>query len=171
MGFVFYPGETHILYPNRVLSELMEIIENPSAPAPQHPGKHPLRMMRIYGLIPTSFCILVGSIAVSMAALAFTPVSLHAESLKEAAANIIRNKGCAACHYVPGVPEAMGRLGPSLKNLSKRVRIVGGQLENTPDNMRDWLKNPKEVKPSTMMPNLGLSDREIEILLEFFQTL
>ncbi len=94
-----------------------------------------------------------------------------AESLKSAAEKIFEAKGCKACHYIPGIPGAAGTLGPSLKNLKNRPRIADGVLENTDENLREWLKNPKNVKPNTMMPNMGLEDSEIEILLKFFNTL
>ena len=68
-------------------------------------------------------------------------------------------------------PGAAGTVGPSLKNLKNRPRIAGGVLENTDENLREWLKNPKSVKPNTMMPDTGLEDSEIEILLKFFDTL
>ena len=43
-------------------------------------------------------------------------------------------------------------------------------LKNTPANLRTWLKNPKRVK-ITMMPNLQLTDSEIETLIGFLHTL
>ena len=86
----------------------------------------------------------------------------------EAAAKaIMKSKSCGGCHYIPGVPGAMGTIGPSLKGLKNRVMIAGGKLENTPDNLREWLKNPKSILPATMMPNLGLEDAQIEVLIEF----
>ena len=86
----------------------------------------------------------------------------------EAAAKaILKSKSCGGCHYIPGLPEAMGTIGPSLKGLKDRPMIAGGKLENTPENLRDWLKNPKRILPSTMMPNLGLEDAEIEVLVKF----
>ena len=101
---------------------------------------------------------------------ATTPTA-RAESLKSAAEKIFEAKGCKACHYIPGIPGAAGTVGPSLKNLKNRPRIAGGVLENTDENLREWLKNPKSVKPNTMMPDTGLEDSEIEILLKFFDTL
>jgi cytochrome c2 len=81
---------------------------------------------------------------------------------------IMRARGCVACHIIPGIPEAMSTLGPSLKGLSQRKRIVAGTLTNTEVNLRKWLANPKRVKPDTMMPNLGLSQEEVDVLVEYF---
>jgi cytochrome c2 len=55
-----------------------------------------------------------------------------------------------------------------LKGLRDRARILGGTMKYSTKNMEKWLKNPKAVKPDTMMPNTGLSDEEIEILIQFF---
>jgi cytochrome c2 len=94
-----------------------------------------------------------------------------AAGAKTRAAEIITTRGCSACHFVPGIPQAVGTLGPSLKGFSSRPRIAAGRLENTEENLRRWLQNPKAVLPATMMPNLGLDDEEISVLIEFFQTL
>ena len=63
------------------------------------------------------------------------------------------------------------KAGPSLKGLSERKRIVGRTLKNNPENMKVWLKNPKSVMPGTMMPNMGLTDEEIEVLIVYFDTI
>ena len=90
----------------------------------------------------------------------------------EAAAKaIVKSKSCGGCHYIPGVPGAMGTIGPSLKGLKNRTMIAGGKLENTPDNLRDWLKNPKSILPETMMPNLGLEEAELDLVIAFLNKL
>jgi len=81
----------------------------------------------------------------------------------------METKGCGGCHYIPGVEDAYGDAGPSLKGISKRKRFLGGKLKNTPANMKAWLKNPGAVKSGTMMPNTGLTDEEADILIEYFK--
>lgn len=124
------------------------------------------------GGIPANAPLLTFLLAATMlAALAVDPPQAMAQSLKAEAAKILNARGCVACHYIPGIPEAKGTVGPSLKNLKNRPRLAGGVLKNTPENLRDWLKNPKKIKENTMMPDLGLDDGEIEILMKFFDTL
>jgi cytochrome c2 len=84
---------------------------------------------------------------------------------------VMRTKGCTACHIIPGIPEAKGTMGPTLKGMGTRKRIVGGMFGNTDKNMRRWLKYPKKLKSGTMMPNVGLSDDEVESLVQYFKTL
>jgi len=47
--------------------------------------------------------------------------------------------------------------------------MIAGVLENTPENLARWLRDPDSVKPGTTMPNLYLSDVEIQILVEHLQ--
>ena len=82
-------------------------------------------------------------------------------------------KGCIACHVAPGVPGASGTIGPNLTgvgNQSRRPQLAGS-LPNNADNLRHWVKDPQAVKPGTMMPNLNLSDKEVDDLVAFLQTL
>ena len=84
---------------------------------------------------------------------------------------LLQAKECGACHVIPGVKGAYGKAGPSLKGLRLRKRIVGGALKNSRKNLKAWLKNPKSVMPGTWMPNTGLTDKEVEILIQYFDTI
>jgi len=84
--------------------------------------------------------------------------------------SLISLKGCAGCHMVPGVPGAVGRVGPDLNKFASRPKIAG-VLDNTPENLAKWLKNPPGVKTGTLMPPLGLSTPEIDALVKFLSTL
>ena len=84
---------------------------------------------------------------------------------------LLQAKACGACHVIPGVQEAYGKAGPSLKGLKERKRLLGGRLENNQENMKAWLKNPDSIKSGTLMPNTGLTDEEVEILIRYFNTI
>ena len=84
---------------------------------------------------------------------------------------LLQAKECGACHVIPGVKGAYGKAGPSLKGLRLRKRIVGGALKNSRKNLKAWLKNPKSIMPGTWMPNTGLTDKEVEILIQYFDTI
>src|SRR5215216_4628319 len=83
---------------------------------------------------------------------------------------LLIEKGCGACHTARGVPEATGSIGPNLTGIASRPRIAD-TLPNTPENMKRWIINPSVVKPGTMMPPLGLSDKEADDLVSFLETL
>jgi cytochrome c2 len=108
-----------------------------------------------------------GAAALVLAAMA---VCGNAMSSTQAKA-ILKAKACGSCHIIPGVEGAYSKYGPSLKGLGGRSRIVANTMENNAENMKDWLRNPKAVRPDTLMPNMGLSDEEIEILIEYFKTI
>ncbi len=75
-------------------------------------------------------------------------------------------KGCTACHVAPGIPEAVGTIGPSLAGVASRPTIAGGKLQTSAENVKTWLKDPPAVKSDTQMPKLQISDAEIEALTQ-----
>jgi cytochrome c len=86
---------------------------------------------------------------------------------------LFTSKGCVACHVAQGVPGAVGTIGPSLNGLGdpvKRAQLASGE-PNTPANLRGWIQEPQKKKPGTMMPALGLSDKESDDLTAFLVTL
>lgn len=71
----------------------------------------------------------------------------------------IARHGCGACHVIPGVRGAKGRVGPKLEDFSAQVYIAG-QLANVPDNLILWIQNPEAYSPGTAMPDLNVSEGE-----------
>ncbi|HSH80431.1 MAG TPA: cytochrome c oxidase subunit II [Herpetosiphonaceae bacterium] len=88
---------------------------------------------------------------------------------------LFQTKGCVGCHAIAGFPEAQGRIGPDLTHVGSRQHIVAGWLENTPDNMRRWLRDPNEVKPDNYMGAVVkrgyLNEDEIEALTAYLESL
>jgi cytochrome c len=72
---------------------------------------------------------------------------------------LMQHYGCAACHAIPGVAGAEGRVGPPLWAMGDRVYIAG-VLPNTEDDMVRWLRDPRQVNPLTAMPQTGVSEQE-----------
>jgi mono/diheme cytochrome c family protein len=83
---------------------------------------------------------------------------------------LIVQNGCGSCHMIPGISGANGLVGPPLLYWSRRG-FIGGELENTPDNLIRWLKNPKAVEPGTDMPNLNLSDEDARDIATYLYTI
>jgi cytochrome c2 len=63
--------------------------------------------------------------------------------------------GCVACHTIPGIRLARGKVGPKLEGLSERVYIAG-VLPNTPENLISWIQHPRRIDPKTAMPETGI---------------
>ena len=76
-------------------------------------------------------------------------------------------KGCITCHMNAKVPNSSdywtinmeGATNTNLTNFSA-----------SPEILRIRLKNPQDAKSDTQMPNLGLSDAEIEALIAFINS-
>ena len=83
---------------------------------------------------------------------------------------LFQTRGCAACHTIEGTPAA-GKIGPNLTHVAGRGVIAGSVLHFTPEDLRTWLKDPPAVKPGSIMPNLGLNDHELDVLVAYLQSL
>jgi len=74
--------------------------------------------------------------------------------------------GCGGCHALSGAVQAQGKVGPPLTGVSQRG-IIGGRLENRPDNMRRWIQDPQGVSPGTAMPNLNVTPADARDLTAY----
>ncbi len=81
---------------------------------------------------------------------------------------LMTSKGCLACHAIAGT-DLVGITGPNLSNMGSRRTLGAGTLLNNRDDMARWLRNPEEIKPGSIMPNLGLTDDEISDLSAFLR--
>lgn len=68
-------------------------------------------------------------------------------------------RSCGSCHYIPGVPRAEGKSGPSLASWSERSTFLN-TTRNTPENLEKWLDKPSHRKPGTTMPDIDLSPQD-----------
>jgi cytochrome c2 len=69
-------------------------------------------------------------------------------------------KGCLACHEHSAVERAahLPAVGPNLSYY---------HIKGNAEFLRQWLRDPPAMRPQTRMPNLNLSDQEIEDLIAF----
>ena len=83
---------------------------------------------------------------------------------------IFEQTGCINCHTLNGTV-GNGRFGPDLTHLMRRHTLGSGALDNTPENLRDWIKNPGRSKPGALMPAMSLSDTNLDQLVVYLATL
>jgi cytochrome c2 len=83
---------------------------------------------------------------------------------------LVRRYGCNACHIIPGVSGTQGKVGPSLEGIASRVYLAG-KLNNTPQNLMRWIRDPQGVTKGTAMPNLGVSEQDGRDLAAYLYTL
>lgn len=69
----------------------------------------------------------------------------------------IARYGCGACHVIPGIRTAQGRVGPQLAGLREQM-YVAGVLPHRPENLVTWIRQPQEVNPQTAMPDLNVTE-------------
>jgi len=122
----------------------------------------------------TAFCLLVGFalfVAGAGTASGLEAQSKSSEALSaspsaqvESGRQLFIAKGCVTCHINTKIPQSMTgsitlNMGTNLSNFSA-----------SPEALRLRLKDPSSVKSDTQMPNLNLSDAEIEALIAFINS-
>lgn len=100
--------------------------------------------------------------------------AIPADGAAATGANLFRLKGCGGCHTVNGY--TAGKVGPDLTHFMDRTSFAGAIFPNDVDSLRAWLRDPPGMKPMMPdnglgMPNLGLTEAEINDLIAFLQTL
>ena len=83
---------------------------------------------------------------------------------------LVAKYGCAACHVIPMIEGPKGMVGPPLDHIASR-QIIAGKVQNTPQNMMQWLQNPQAMSPNNSMPNLGVTPVDARDLTAFLMTL
>ena len=89
---------------------------------------------------------------------------------------VFQAKGCVQCHTVEYddaelsniVPEG-AFAGPNLTNFASRSVFAGAVLpeegETYEEALKRWLADPPQVKPGSYMPDLALTEQEIDLLI------
>ena len=97
-------------------------------------------------------------------------------------------KGCVSCHMVRG-HEGVGSIGPDLTRVGARTTIAAGLLDNTPENLKQWVLHPNDIKPGNHMfygrqmpgylrregdawvTNIEVNDSEADALVAYLRSL
>src|SRR5579871_1152262 len=79
---------------------------------------------------------------------------------------------CVACHTIRGIGAANGTAGPDLTHVGSRSTLGAGVIDNTPDNLRAWIRNAQSIKPGVLMPAFAdLSDADVSALADYLESL
>jgi cytochrome c oxidase subunit 2 len=78
---------------------------------------------------------------------------------------------CASCHAVEPSIDAQPAIGPNLAHFASRSTFAGAMFDNNEDNLRAWLADPPAVKPGARMPDLGLTEAQIDALVAYLSSL
>jgi cytochrome c oxidase subunit II len=122
--------------------------------------EHALMLLRVYVHTPEDFEAWVNE-----------QQALSAAKPEVAAGRLVFERtACINCHTLNGTI-GDGRFGPDLTHLMSRHTLASGALDNTPDKLRDWIKNPNQFKPGARMPAMNLSGAELDQLVAYLATL
>jgi cytochrome c oxidase subunit II len=84
--------------------------------------------------------------------------------------NAFISHSCVNCHRVRGT-SAMGTYAPDLTHLMSRRTLASGIIPNTRENLRKWIADPQKIKPGCLMPAFGLSERNLDLIVDYLATL
>jgi cytochrome c oxidase subunit II len=84
---------------------------------------------------------------------------------------LFQTSTCINCHAIRGVAGADLRVAPDLTHVGSRRQLASGMIDNTPANMRSWLKSPQHIKPGALMPDFGLTDDQLDQLAGYLSSL
>jgi cytochrome c oxidase subunit II len=77
---------------------------------------------------------------------------------------------CVNCHTIQGT-SAKGVFGPDLTHLMSRETIAAGAVRNTPEMLRAWVRDPQKLKVDCLMPNMQMTETEVDQIVNYLQTL
>jgi len=83
---------------------------------------------------------------------------------------VFETTACVNCHAILGTV-ADGRFGPDLTHLMSRDTIASGAAPNTPEQLKLWIQNPDAIKPGSLMPAMKLSEKDLDALTAYLETL
>lgn len=94
---------------------------------------------------------------------------------------VFLEKGCTQCHNVHSDDESVLPTlsldvfhGPDLTHFGSRNVFAGASLpeegETKEDALKRWLADPPNVKPGSFMPNLALTEQEIDALIVWLES-
>lgn len=139
---------------------------------PQHPGlyvgqcaqfcgvEHAKMLLRVYVQTPEDFAAWVKN----------QQQQAVADEKVAAGRHVFETQACMNCHTISGTA-ATGRFGPDLTHLMSRDTIASGVTANTPEHLREWIRNPDTYKPGSLMPAMQLNDQQLDQVTAYLSTL
>jgi cytochrome c oxidase subunit 2 len=77
---------------------------------------------------------------------------------------------CPACHTIKGTT-AQAKIGPDLTHVGSRKTIAAGILDNTPENLKQWIQANQSVKVGNKMGNQPLNDADATAVAAYLSSL
>ena len=166
VGGIAYPSEERLEVIRRFRAHGERAVHG------RHPVQHPLplgALDMLAGLAPRAMRALLFAL-IGSAALAQETIPPLAPGSPAHGAELIAEKGCGACHMIPGIAGANGLVGPPLTLMGRRI-FVAGLLRNTPQNLAAWVLEPQRFVPGNAMPSTGLTPSEALDVAAYLETI
>jgi cytochrome c oxidase subunit II len=125
--------------------------------------QHAKMLLRVYAQTPEDFAAWVKQQQKPAAQ------DVSGNAVAEGQAVFMRS-ACINCHTIAGTV-ATGRFGPDLTHLASRDTIASGPVQNTPENLRQWIADPNSMKPGVLMPSMHLNDHDLDVITAYLATL
>jgi len=77
---------------------------------------------------------------------------------------------CGSCHEVPGVPRAVGNVGPSLAGMGQR-QVIAGHFPNDRETLIRWILHPQQMLPGNAMPDSDLTPDQAGKIADYLHSL
>ena len=78
----------------------------------------------------------------------------------------LQQYNCSSCHVIDGMPSAAYFVGPPLSDVVNRS-FIAGILPMSRENLVQWIMDPKKFKPATTMPNLNVTRKHAELMVDY----
>lgn len=127
----------------------------------------------VYALVLIMVCLALGACSSQPTAGVVPTTSATGPTLydKELALSAAQKGGCGACHVIPGVPGAVGTLGPDLTKMGEVARATisdpkySGKMKTAEDYIREGVTSPgaflaQKCPSGPCQPNLMPTDYE-----------
>jgi cytochrome c len=115
------------------------------------------------------FCLLTIILAPTIVGCSSNAAQKSASVPQHETPELIVRYGCQTCHVIPGVPGAVGKVGPSLDSLGQRSYLAG-TMSNTPLNLQLWIMHPQSIHPGTAMPEMGVTQSDAKQIAAFLSS-
>lgn len=83
---------------------------------------------------------------------------------------LFQRTACINCHALKGTV-ANGTYGPDLSHFMSRKTLGAGVALNNRENLRSWIRDPQVLKPGARMPDMKLTEAEVDHIVDYLLTL
>jgi cytochrome c oxidase subunit 2 len=123
-------------------------------------SQHAMMLLRVYVDTPEQFAAWIKN----------QQQQAREDSAVTAGRRVFETQACMNCHTISGTA-ATGRFGPDLTHLMSRETLGSGAMDNTPVNLRQWIKSPDTFKRGALMPAMQFSDKQLDEVTAYLETL